>query len=204
MQNPDGPSPEPPTSGHEQGSVLTRLAAVAIGVLIAGTVVSVLARSSAEHVTELFGGAGGKPQTVSCGWKLMVGANVAVSSGIVAGIQPMCRGNARIKHNEAPAEDELSPQALGVMSGPITSLRCPQGWSVVGIWGAVASFVDGFSLTCAPTEDVRGPIRHLELAGGHGGWGFHTRCEDDFVVGLRARTGLVVDAVGMLCAGRDD
>lgn len=185
MQNPDGQLPEPNAADRDRLSVQQRVLAVLLGCASACLVVSVLARCEPQHVTELFGGAGGKEQLAECGTSSVTGVDVAMSANMVAGIRVVC------------GDKTLPP--LGVMAGPVTPLRCPQGWAAVGIWGAVASFVDAFSLSCAPVASFQGPIQHLQLAGGQGGWGFHARCQSGPLTGLRARTGMVVDAVGMTC-----
>lgn len=192
MQNPDGAAPGPLASDEQRLSLGARVSFAVAGSALACVVVAALAQAEPRHVTQLFGGAGGKPQGAYCKQgQRVIGVDVATAMNAAAGVRVICADGS-----------QLAP--LGQMLGPVTELRCPSGWSVIGLWGAVGSYVDAISVSCAPNDDARGPIRHLALAGANGGWGFHARCAHGHADGFDARTGAVVDAIGLHCVGDDD
>lgn len=183
-----GPSSNERERDHKKttrATTLQRVAAVALGGALASVLMAAAAVRTYPPVTTLFGGAGGSEAAIGCPLGRIVGADVTSHGAVVSGIRLVC---------EKPARDSGQ---LGSMTGAKTELRCPPGSYAIGIWGAVGGLVDAFSLSCAATPT--GPVRHLEPAGGPGGFGFHARCEG-FLAGLRARHGVLVDAIGPSCA----
>jgi arabinofuranosyltransferase len=156
------------------------------------------------------GGPGGGPRRFHCPPGQVVtsiGGSLSSRSRVVESIAPRCQ---RLDHQGGDltlGRRQRVGTRIGRPAGPLVRLGCPDGHSLSGIYGGASKLVHRLGPVCrrqAPAtsgsdeaKTFRGPTI------GQGGKDFELTCsESEVLMGVVARSGSLIDAVGIVCADR--
>ncbi|MGM0556064.1 MAG: hypothetical protein ACQEVA_06780 [Myxococcota bacterium] len=160
----------------------------------------------APHVA-LAGGSGGAERRWRChDGHVLTGLSVASSAeeDAIVSIQPRCRpiaadGDFRVGGRVAPA-----PRLGGRKRDASAKLDCPAGAVVTALNGGIDGVLSRIQADCSTVDGGEVASTSSTKPFGTAGGDYNAACPDgEIAVGLAARTGALVDAVGLICQPPD-
>jgi len=153
------------------------------------------------------GGPGGGPRRFHCPRGQVVtrmGGSLSAQEEALASIAPRCQRLEEGSGGLVPAGRPVSGPRIGRQGSQLLRLACPDDQLIVGIHGGVGKWVQRIGPVCRPlsqlTDETAGEAIR-QPAQGSGGDDFEQSCRaGEVMVGVVARSGRLVDALGIVCA----
>ncbi len=154
------------------------------------------------------GGPGGGPRQFHCprGQVVtMMGGSLSTRQAALASIAPRCQ---RLEDGDGglvPVGRPISGPRMGRQANQLLRLGCPDDQLLVGIHGGASKLVQRIGPVCRPLSQLTAGAARSESirqpAHGSGGEDFDQTCPaGEVMVGVVARSGRLVDALGIVCA----